>query len=178
MEKKYLKNETTVVDQETGEIITTSRTFGIKTSVDEFYMSYISNMVGFFNLKSAIDCKLITKMCMIADYNTGRVLITPEVRRDILSLLVISSQQMSNSLAALKKIGLIKGSKGTYYLNPMVYWKGTNDSRNSILREESGLRVIIDFNYKNTVEIDKDTNTKITFYELDNNGQEVSNRLR
>ena len=178
MEKKYLKNETTVVDQETGEIITTSKTYAVKSQQDEFYISYINNMVGFFNLKSVVDIKLITKMCMIAEYNTGRVLITREVRAEIKQLLKISSQQMTNSLNSLRKIGLIKGTYGTYFLNPMVYWKGTNDSRNDLLRSDGGLRVIIDFNYKNTVEIDKDTNTKITFYELDNNGQEVSNRLR
>ena len=102
---------------------------------------------------------------MIAEYNTGRVLITSDVRKEICQLLQISTQQVTNSLASLKKIGLIKGERGTYYLNPLVYWKGTNDSRNSLLREDGGLRVIIDFNYKNTVEIDEDTNTKITIYE-------------
>ena len=121
MERKFLKNEVTKVDSETGEIVTTSRTFSVKTNIDEFYFSYINNMMGFFNLKSAIDCKLITKMCMIAEYNTGRVLITPEVRREVCKLLNISTQQITNSLSSLKKIGLIKGERGTYQLNPMVY---------------------------------------------------------
>ncbi len=165
MDRKFLRNETVSVDRETGEIITTSKTFSIKATQDEFYMSYISNMVGFFNLKSAVDIKLITKMCMIAEYNTGRVLITPEVRKDIQELLNISSQQMTNSISNLKKIGLIKGSRGTYHLNPMVFWKGTNDSRTAHLREDGGLRVIIDFNYKNTTRIDDDLGMKITFYE-------------
>lgn len=168
MEKRFLKNETTSVDRETGEIITTSKTFSIRSNQDEFYMSYINNMVGFFNLKSAIDIKLITKMCMIAEYNTGRVLITPEVRHEVQKLLQISSQQMTNSIANLKKIGLLKGQRGTYQLNPMVFWKGTNDTRNAYLREGNGLRITIDFKYKNTVEIDKEENMKITFYELEN----------
>lgn len=165
MDRKFLRNETVSVDKETGEIITTSKTFSVKVTQDEFYMSYINNMVGFFNLKSAVDIKLITKMCMIAEYNTGRVLVTPEVRKDVQQLLNISSQQMTNSIANLKKIGLIRGSRGTYHLNPMVFWKGTNDSRTAYLREEGGLRVIIDFNYKNTTHIDEDLGMKITFYE-------------
>lgn len=167
MDRKYLKNETTVVDTETGEVITTSKTFAIKTQHDEFYMSYINNMVGFFNLKSIVDIKLITKMCMIAEYNTGRVLITREVRNEIKELLRISSQQMTNSLNSLKNIGLIKGSYGTYFLNPMVYWKGTNDSRNNFIRQDGGMRVVIDFSYKNEIIYDEDTNMKITFYNLE-----------
>lgn len=173
MEKRFLRNETTSVDRETGEIITTSKTFSVKATQDEFYMSYINNMVGFFNLKSAVDIKLITKMCMIAEYNTGRVLITPDVRSEIKQLLNISSQQMTNSIANLKKIGLLKGQRGTYQLNPMVFWKGSNDTRNAFISGGNSLRVTIDFNYKNTIEIDNENKLKLTFYELDNGSTQI-----
>jgi hypothetical protein len=165
---KYLKNETTTVDEETGEVVTTSKTFAVKVARDEFYMSYISNMMGVFNLKSVVDIKLLTRMCMIAEYNTGRVLITSEVRKETGDLLQVSTQQITNSLYSLKKLGLIKGNRGTYFLNPMVYWKGSNDVRDNLLRESGGMRVVMDFKYKNTIEKDFDNNMCITFYELEN----------
>lgn len=140
-----LKNETVYTDQETGEVIVTSKTFNVKTSQESFYMSFIENMSGFFKLRSAIDIKVLAKVCIIAEYNSGRVLITPVVRKEIIEFLNISTQQLTNSIASLKKNNLITGERGTYYINPKVFWKGNTDVRNSFLKKGGLFSVKIDF---------------------------------
>jgi hypothetical protein len=131
---KKLKHEQTQVDTETGEIITTSKTFNIKVNQDEFYMVYIENMAGFFNLKSVVEMKVLTKFCMMADFNTGRVLLPAGLRTDLTKFLGVSSQQLTNAIKHLKDNGLLEGEKGAYYINPMVFWKGNNDNRNTLLK--------------------------------------------
>lgn len=115
------------------------------TSQESFYMSFIENMSGFFKLRSAIDIKVLAKVCMIAEYNSGRVLITSVVRKEIIEFLNISTQQLTNSLASLKANNLITGERGTYYINPKVFWKGHSDVRDSFLKKGGLLSVKIDF---------------------------------
>lgn len=142
---KSLKHETTTWDKETGEQITVSKTYAIKIKQDEFYMSYIENMSGFFNLKSAIDIKVLTKFCMMAKYNTGKLVLSTAERKEICVLLEISTQQLTNSIYALRKNGLLSGSQGNFIINPAVFWKGTNETRNKLLSSEDGLSLNIVF---------------------------------
>jgi hypothetical protein len=134
VKNKKLKHEQTHVDTETGEIVTTSKTFNIKVNQDEFYMVYIENMAGFFNLKSVVEMKVLTKFCMMADFNTGRVLLPSGLRTQLVEFLDISSQQLSNAIKKLKENELLDGDKGTYYINPIVFWKGNNETRNTLLK--------------------------------------------
>lgn len=145
MEKKWLINETTTVDQSTGEVLTTSKKFAVKIDSEEFYMTFVSCIAPLFKLKSAIDIKLLIWLCKEAEFNTGRVLITPEVRIQLLSDLDdISSTQVSKSLASLSKKELIKGTRGTYYINPLIFWKGHIDTRKDYMRNYSNF--VINFN--------------------------------
>jgi hypothetical protein len=134
IKSKKLKHEQTLVDPDTGEITTTSKTYNVKVNYDEFYMVYIENMASFFNLKSLVEIKVLTKFCMIADFNTGRVLLPAGLRIELLKFLGISSQQLTNAIKHLKENELLDGEKGTYYINPMVFWKGSNDTRNELLK--------------------------------------------
>ena len=131
-----LKNETVNYSKETGEIFTTSKSFSVKIDQDNFYMSYIENMSGFFNLKSAIDIKVLTKFCIIAEFNTGKVVLSPAERKEINEFLGISTQQLTNSISSLKKNNLITGEKGSYIINPIVFWKGNNDTRNDLIKNK------------------------------------------
>lgn len=141
VEKKWLVNETTVVDQSTGEVVTTSKKFAVKQSVEEFYMTFINFIKPFYELTSGTDIKLLTWMCTQAEYNTGRVLITPDVRREIIELLGVTGQQVSNSISSLKKKNLLIGNRGTYYLNPEIYWKGSMDARKGLIEKYPTLTI-------------------------------------
>lgn len=146
-EKKYLKNETTHVDKETGEVLVSSKTYSINVNQDEFYMTFIENMAGFFKLKSVVDIKVLTKFCIMAEYNTGKVVLSAAERKELVTFLDISIQQLTNSINNLKKNALINGEKGTYKLNPLVFWKGKNDVRNGLIKDNK-VNITFDFEIK------------------------------
>ena len=130
--KKLLREETTF-NQSTGEIVTTSKTISIPTSSEAFYMSYIENMSKIFDIKSLIDMKVLTKLSMLAGFNTGIVSLSPADRDDILNSVGINNQQMSKSLKSLVSLELISGSKGRYIINPAVFWKGSTAERTKLI---------------------------------------------
>lgn len=133
-----LKNETTkeVIDPNTGELVsvTSQKTFTIKTTTESFYMTFINHSKHLFKLNSATDIKLIIKLCELAEYNTGRVILPSPLRKEVCEELEISSQQFSNAVSNLKKKKIIKGTKGLYNINPLIFWKGTTDMRSQILK--------------------------------------------
>lgn len=141
---KQLKHESTTVDKETGEIITTNKTYSIKTDPENFYMTYIESLASFFKIGTILDVKVLVKFCTIAEYNSGRVLVTSEVRKEIMEFLNIDKYRLSRSIKQLRELNLITGDYGTYYLDPAVFWKGTNSMRRSLLKKKQ-LSITINF---------------------------------
>jgi|ERR1051325_1059634 predicted transcriptional regulator len=139
----------TITKDEFGRVITTEtrKTFSVKIDQDEFYMSYIEQMSGFFKLTSATDIKILTIICGYAEFNTGKVNLTTIRREEICDTLSIKNSQISRSLKSLKDKGLISIRKDELEVNPMVFWKGTNETRNKMLKE-SGLEIKIKFQIK------------------------------
>lgn len=141
--RKILKSteQTERVDRQTGEMVVTETTkrFSIPTSVDNFYMVFIGAMQGIFAIENLTDVKVLAKMCERAEYNTGKVYMTSNIRKEIMDQLQITPQTMSNSCARLKKLGLITGERGTYDLNAKVFWKGDTNTRAALLKEKNKL---------------------------------------
>lgn len=123
-------------DTSTGEVITIEKTYSTKVNADKFYMIFIEHMSSLFGIKSAADRKVLDSLCKLAEFNTGKVLITSGRRREICEDLEIASQTFSNSLNSLRRLGLITGKDGDYELNPLVFWKGTTDARNRLIKEQ------------------------------------------
>ena len=134
-----LKNEIVqeVLDIETGELIrtTTQKVYSSKINSESFFMTFIEAIAPIYKLKSATDLKLIIKFCEIAEFNTGKVIISSSLRKDICEQLGISNNQYSISLKSIKEKGIVTGDKGTFVLNPSIYWKGTVKSRESIMKD-------------------------------------------
>jgi len=138
-----LKNETSIVDHQTGEIITTSKTFRTKvTNNEEFYMTYFAFLKQILEIKSVIDYKVLVHFCMLSVFNTNQVSLPAPTRRKLSIELGVSSQQISSSILNLKKLGLISGERGLYEINPLYFWKGTNDTRNELLKNK---KLVISF---------------------------------
>jgi len=143
MGKKVLQSiqQTEHTDRATGEVVVTETTkkFSVAVSTESFYMTFIGAMQGIFAIENLTDVKVLAKMCERAEYNTGRVLMTSDIRKEIMKALSITPQTMSNSFARLKKLNLITGERGTYELNAHVFWKGDTNSRNNLLKSKSRL---------------------------------------
>ena len=129
--------ETVFVDRETGEEIvnTTSKVFteSVK-STDHFFMTYIDFIAPWFNLKPEIAKTILIWLCKNAEFNTGKVSLTTQKRKDLANEIGITPQTLSNSLTALKKSKLIDGSNGEFQINPQIFWKGSQESRDALLK--------------------------------------------
>jgi hypothetical protein len=133
-----LKNQINqqVLDRTTGEIVevTTQKTYSIKMDSDKFFMTFIETVAPIYKLRSLSDLKLMIKFCTITQFNTGKIIISPALRKEICEELNISTNMFSISLRSLLDKQLIYGEKGSYIINPQLHWKGTIDSRNQLMK--------------------------------------------
>lgn len=99
---------------------------------EHFYMVYIDTMHRYFNIKVGIDFKVLAKLCSIAHYNTGQAVVSTALRKKWCEELEASSQNLSNSFKRLINLKLIAGEKGSYIINPEVFWRGEYEEKKSL----------------------------------------------
>ena len=141
---KRLKNEATYVDKNTGEVLTVHKEFSIKVKQDEFIMFYVKSLASLFEIPQGKELYTFILLSTIAEYNTGEVNISAAKRKLLCEQLNVTSTQFSNHLKTLNKLGLISGTKGLYYINPEIFWKGENSVRNEYLKNK-GFKVTLNF---------------------------------
>jgi hypothetical protein len=141
---KRLKNETTIIDTSTGEVLTTHKEFSIKVKQDEFVMLYIKSIACLFEIPQGKELYTFILLSTMAEYNSGEVNISSAKRKKVCEQLKITTTQFSNHLKTLNKLGLITGTKGLYYINPEIFWKGENSVRTEYLKSKS-LKVTLNF---------------------------------
>lgn len=131
----YLVDTTQVVDTQTGEIATVETVKRHKISVDSepFYMVFIDYIAPFYNLSNTTSKNVLAWMCTKAEFNTGKISLSTKDRDDIINLLGIKKSALSNALKELNEKDLIKGEKGSYIINPQIFWKGDLLTRNNLL---------------------------------------------
>lgn len=124
-------------DRDTGEVTTVTKTFAVRSkNTEEFFITFLSGLNAICELSRPSDIKVLALLCSRAEYNTGRVAITPIDRKEIIEKLGITAQAFSNSVNRLKKGALLQGERGEYKINPQHFWKGTTDERNRLLKEK------------------------------------------
>lgn len=125
-----------ILNPDTGEIVTieSSKTFTTKITEDKFYMTFIDYMSPFFGLKPDSAKVLLAWLCSHAEYNTGKVSLSAADRKQICSELNISNNTITNHLRTLKNLKLIDGGKGTFIINPKIFWKGELAARKELLK--------------------------------------------
>ena len=126
------------VDPETGEILSyeSEKTFTQKIEKDKFYITYIDFIAPFFQLKSAKAKDLLIWMCNNAEFNTGRVLLNPAIRDQIAKELDTTPGSITNHLKSLKDLNLISGERGSFTINPKIFWKGDEKARKAFMNEK------------------------------------------
>lgn len=96
-------------------------------------------------------------MCQNAQFNTGNVSLTTQKRKELCTNLNITPQTLSNSLTSLKKCNLIKGENGEFQINPQVFWKGSQASREALLKDKN-IRITFGIDEKTEDENNKEIN--------------------
>lgn len=148
--KKRIHHESVKTEQDqSGRVITTteSKSFVVKKEQDNFYMTYFENLSGFYKLTSAADIKLLSILCSNAEFNTGIIDLSTKLRNEICDTLSMVSSQISRSLKSLEEKELIVRDKDRIEINPSCFWKGTNETRNKLLKE-GGLELRLKFCYE------------------------------
>lgn len=60
-------------------------------------------------------------MCQNAEFDTGKVSLTTQKRKDLCEKLQITPQTLSNALTSLKKSNLVHGKNGEFQINPQIF---------------------------------------------------------
>lgn len=133
---KYKQTFTSeILDKETGELVTleTQKVFTEKINPEHFYMTFIDYVAPIYQLHSEVARKMLDWMCENAGFNTGIVDLSTSKRNQMCKDLEITTNQVTNNLKKLKDLKLISGDKGTFTVNPEIFWKGDAKSRRDIL---------------------------------------------
>lgn len=139
------KNQEVKVNHDTGEVTTTSKSYSVKTKTEGFYIVFINAVSGLYNLKSATDSSILTYFCTIAQYNTGEVFLPAPTRKKLMTDLNISTQTLTNSIAKLKGLRLITGDQGLYIISPAIFWKGSFDEREKLMKNK---KLMVNFSFE------------------------------
>ena len=146
------------VDPKTGELRRWVKKYSIKVRAENFYLTYIDNLSGYFCLTSNTDKSVLAFLCTMAEYDTGRAFLSPDERKDACLTLGICGQQFSNSISKLKDLHLITGSNGFYMINPAIFWKGHSKTRSNLLNDN---KLAVEFNFELDNEQPNETSSDI-----------------
>lgn len=137
MASKILKSVSKRLDITTGEMFEVEKHYRIPVdNIESFYCSFINSVGRLYGLKSISDFKVITELCINAKFNTGEIHLSSNLRKEMCTKLEISNQNLSNSLARLKELKLIAGEKGSYKINPEIFWKGDASERLKLMKSK------------------------------------------
>lgn len=146
---KKLKSETvqTTLDPETGEVFTftTSKVFSVKTSSENYFITFIEHLGGFYNITTKTDIALVGLLCSLAEFNTGKVLLNTTRRTEICAQLGIDKPYLSRCLKKLRDRGILQGSSDTFNINPNLFWKGSLQAREEYLKNN---KFIVQFEFE------------------------------
>lgn len=131
----YNTTSTIVVDKETGEIsqVETVKKQKIEITSEPFYMVFIDYMAPIFSLKNGTSKSVLSKLCSMAEFNTGKVSLGAADRDQICEELNIKKNVLSMAIKELCDKKLVEGTRGRYVINPQIFWKGDLKTRNAIL---------------------------------------------
>lgn len=128
-----------IIDVNTGESVKvdTQKTFTEKINPEHFYMTFIDYIAPLYQLHSEVARRMLDWMCEHAEYNTGIVDLSTSKRQQMCSELNLANNQVTNNLKKLKDLNLITGDKGSFTVNPEIFWKGDAQTRKDILNNKS-----------------------------------------
>lgn len=136
------------IDSETGEIypvldsseVTTNRFY---KSSEEFIQIYLEDMSGIMNITSKAELQVLACLWKYSSYAEGDIgnciIINPKVLNDIHTSTGLNIQSIRNIVCSLSKKDrqlIIKDEnfRGTYYLNPLYFFKGSLKDRPKVLK--------------------------------------------
>lgn len=132
--KSQVVFERNLVDLDSGELVSTERVIRREVMQESFIKTYVSDICKLAMCTPA-EVSLILCGLQFIDYNTNEFILN-KARRNILSTQIgISINTLNCSITKLyKKNILVKHENGNIYLNPRLFFFGTDVERAEILK--------------------------------------------
>lgn len=102
-------------------------------NTEDFYFTFIQMFQQQLKIKSLTDVHVLTKFCLMMEYNSTKVKLTAGARKQLCDDIGIKMPHLSNSIGRLKEFGIIRGKDGEYEVNPFFAWKGKLSEREKLL---------------------------------------------
>lgn len=142
---------------ETGEVYEYSEQKSIiRTDVEPFFLTYSKQILALFDsevLNSST--KVLYKLLEYAEFNTGKVYMTPERVDELMASCGISKSSYYRAVNELINIGVISKNKGTYTIAESMFWKGDRKVRDEIINSKLMVSFSPVFNEENSDVSDK-----------------------
>ena len=113
---------------------------------DKFYMTFVNCVGWMYGIKSITPLKVLYKLLEFAEWETGKVSLSPGRRVTIMEELGIKKSSFTQALNQLienkalfqetvvnSSTGEIKPVKGDYTINPEMFWKGDLKKRKDLI---------------------------------------------
>ncbi len=142
--KKILTTQITeTIDKTTGELlhIESQKTIKEKINSENFYMVFLDYMAPLFQLNSDAARRVLDKLCQLAQFNTGVVMLPGPARKALCEELSMSTTQFANCIKKLKELNLITGECGQFKINPEIFWKGDQLARRKEILDNKSLQI-------------------------------------
>jgi predicted transcriptional regulator len=139
MSSKFLMSQTECqqVDPSSGEVINyTNKKELIKVDVEPFFFTYSKQILALYGMSVFnATTKVLWKLMEIAEWNTGKVFMNPERRKEIMQICSISRASFDRAIKELADVGIIKRGGSTYTIDGLMFWKGDRAGREKIIKE-------------------------------------------
>ena len=123
---------------------------------DRFTAFFVPGFERLYDFKKLIEVKVFLYLANEVHFGSGRVHVTPAVKKRIISRLDISDVSLRNSLKSLAKNNVITNvvefdkmsgdgipDKYEYMLNPLMVWRGDPSRRFNAIKQFEGM---LDYN--------------------------------
>ena len=139
MSSKFLYEETEcqMTDPESGEIMNfTNKKELVKIEVEPFFFTYSKQILALYGMSVFnATTKVLWKLMEIAEWNTGKVFMNPERRKEIMGICKISRASFDRAIKELVDVGIVKKKGQTYTIDSMMFWKGDRAGREKLIKE-------------------------------------------
>lgn len=135
---------TRLVDEDTGELLSSTHDIVYSKNTAEFYTMNMENWTMLSRrLTSATEIRVAHLLAERTEFNSARIKLTRVDREEIRQEVGIShNSTFSTVLASLREKGILVGSQDEWYINPSFIWKGSLKARRLLLKSESGKKLV------------------------------------
>jgi hypothetical protein len=133
--KSVIYEKESVVVNEHGETLTTELTTVKKVNKETFLQVYLDDFMSLMRIKEGSEYKIVLWIGKNMNFDTNEIALIKAIKERMSIDIGTNIRTINNSVSALvsKKI-LIQKGRGLFILNPKLFFKGSLDSRNNLLK--------------------------------------------